>query len=102
MTDHKDFERRVRVRNLALADYDAIVELQRLCFPKMKPRLRGRFESMLEKFPEGQFGVELDGKLVASSSSLIVEFALYSDRHDWMYLSGDGYIRNHDPKGGTL
>jgi predicted amidohydrolase/ribosomal protein S18 acetylase RimI-like enzyme len=102
MTDHKDFERRVRVRNLEPHDYDAVVRLQQLCFPKMKPWMPEQFESMLTRFPEGQLAVELDGQLVASSSSLIVEFDLHSEWHDWAHMSGGGYIRNHVPDGDTL
>lgn len=102
MRDYKDFERRVRVRALRPADYEAVVALQALCFPKMKPWRRDQFESMLAIFPEGQLGVELDGELVASSSSLIVDFDLYNEWHDWMKLSGGGYIKNHDPSGNTL
>jgi predicted amidohydrolase/ribosomal protein S18 acetylase RimI-like enzyme len=102
MVDHKEYERRVKVRPLKLADHDAVVELQKRCFPRMPPWERDQFESMLSLFPEGQLGVELDGELVASSSSLILDFDLYSEWHDWMKISGGGYIRNHDPRGNTL
>ena len=40
--------------------------------------------------------------LVASSASLILEFDLYSDWHDWTKISGGGFIKNHDPEGDTL
>ncbi len=102
MIDHKDFERRVKVRRLELTDYDAVVALQKLCFPKMRPWVREQFESMLTVFPDGQIGIELDGLLVASSSSLILDFDLYSEWHDWGKISDGGYIRNHAPKGNTL
>ncbi len=102
MIDHKEFERRVRVRRLVSSDYQRLVELQLLCFPTMKIWEPDQFESMLQVFPEGQIGVELDGSLVASSSSLILDFDLYSDWHDWAKISDSGYIRNHDPQGNTL
>lgn len=102
MIDHKDFERRVKVRQLGLADYDAVVELQRLCFPKMKPWSTDQFASMLSVFPEGQLCVEVDGRVVASSSSLMLDFDLYTDWHDWAKIADGGYIRNHDPRGNTL
>ena len=47
--------------------------------------------SMLDIFPEGQTGIEIDGELVASSCSLIVDFDLYSEWHDWMLISDGGY-----------
>ncbi len=102
MIDHKEFERRVRVRRLTEDDYRAVVELQRVCFPRMPPWSPEQFKSMVTTFPEGQLCVEVDGQLVASSSSLILDFDLYSDWQDWVKISDYGFIRNHDPKGDTL
>ncbi len=100
--DVRDFEKRVRVRRLQMADFDRLVELQERCFPGMTPWLREHIESQIQVFPEGQFGVEYKGKLVASCSSLIVDFDDYEEWHDWRSIAGDGYIRNHDPEGDTL
>ncbi|MDA0989240.1 MAG: GNAT family N-acetyltransferase [Verrucomicrobia bacterium] len=76
--------------------------MEKLCFPNMQCWGRDQFESQLEHFPEGQFCIEYDGELVASSASLIVDFDLYSDWHNWKEIAGNGYIRNHDPEGDTL
>jgi predicted amidohydrolase/ribosomal protein S18 acetylase RimI-like enzyme len=100
--DLKDFERRIRTRLLTLEDYPAVAELQRRCFPGMKPWLPEQFESQIQTFPEGQIGVEYQGRLVASSSCLIVDFSQYSEWHDWKEIAGNGFIRNHDPAGDTL
>jgi predicted amidohydrolase/ribosomal protein S18 acetylase RimI-like enzyme len=100
--DLSEFETRIKLRNLRLEDFDDLVQLQLRCFPKMKPWLRDQFESQLRIFPEGQICVEMDGKLVASSGSLIVDYSDYTDWNDWLKLSGNGYIKNHDPEGDTL
>jgi predicted amidohydrolase/ribosomal protein S18 acetylase RimI-like enzyme len=98
----QDFERRVRLRTLKSQDYERVVELQKACFPGMTPWSRDQFESLLSRFPEGQLCVEYRRKLVASSSSLIVDFDLHSEWHDWKVISDNGYIRNHDYSGDTL
>jgi len=100
--DLRDFEKKIRVRPLKKKDYPAIVELQEACFPRLKPWDPDQFESLVTTFPEGQLCVELNGLIVASSSSLIVDFDLYSEWHDWMHISGGGHIRNHNPQGDTL
>lgn len=102
MTDHKDFERNIRVRRLQSTDYETVVALQKVCFPKMRPWSRDQFESMLGTFPAGQLCIEADGELVASSSSLVLDFDLHTEWHDWAKISDSGFIRNHDPKGDTL
>jgi predicted amidohydrolase/ribosomal protein S18 acetylase RimI-like enzyme len=100
--DLKAFERRIRIRPLEIGDFDNLVRLQEACFPGMVPWKREQIESQLDHFPEGQMAVELDGEIVASSSSLIVDFSEYSAWHSWKEISDSGYIRNHDPEGDTL
>jgi hypothetical protein len=92
----------IRLRPLTPEDFEAVVELQLACFPNMETWERAQFDSQLRHFPEGQFGIELDGRLVASSSSLIVEYDEYTDWQDWKVMSDNGYIRNHDSDGDTL
>jgi len=100
--DHTDFEQRIVVRPIRIEDYEQIVELQLRSFPGMKPWSREQMRSQLAIFPEGQVCIELDGRVVASSSSLIIDFDLYGDRHSWHEISDSGFIRNHNPDGDSL
>jgi len=96
------FEARVRVRPMTLGDFDALVALQLKCFPGMKPWAREQIASQLSIFPEGQMVIELDGQIVGSSSSLIVDSSSHGEWHDWRLSTDNGYIRNHDPHGDML
>ena len=100
--DLREFETKVVVRQVREDDYDKIVALQLRCFPTMLPWGREQFLSQLEHFPEGQVCVEFEGDIVASSCSLILDFDLYSDWHDWKQISDSGFIRNHNPSGDTM
>lgn len=100
--DLSSFEKKVRVRRLRERDYERVVELQLACFPGMKPWSKEQFQSQIATFPEGQIGVTVNQVLVASSASLVVDFDMYSEWHDWKKLSDGGYIRNHNPQGDTL
>lgn len=100
--DMQSFEKKIAVRQIRMDDFDKIVDLQQKCFPGMKPWTREQIESQLKYFPEGQVCVEYDGRIVASSSSLILDFALYGDFHNWRDISASGYITNHNPEGNTL
>ena len=97
-----DYERKIEIRPLRLEDFDTLVAMAELCFPGMKPWLREQIASQIERFPEGQFAIEIDGKLAASASALIVDFAEHEDWHDWKVIADDGYIRNHTADGDTL
>jgi predicted amidohydrolase/GNAT superfamily N-acetyltransferase len=100
--DLEEFEQRIRVRRIRLDDYDALRALDLQCYPDTEPIPREQLESQVGIFPEGQLCIEVDGELVAASSSLIVDFDHYDEWHNWQEISDDGYIRNHDPEGDTL
>lgn len=95
-------EPRLVVRPLSATDFDAVVELQLACFPRMEPWRRDQFESQVRLFPEGQIGIEIDGRLAASSASLIVDEADVADWHDWAAVSSGGTIARHDADGDSL
>jgi predicted amidohydrolase/ribosomal protein S18 acetylase RimI-like enzyme len=98
----KDFEKKIKVRQLSIEDYEQVVELQKLCFPGMKSWSREQMESQVNIFPEGQICVEINKKLIGSSSSLIVDFDLHEEYDDWHKISDGGFITNHDPDGNSL
>ncbi|MDH4210508.1 MAG: bifunctional GNAT family N-acetyltransferase/carbon-nitrogen hydrolase family protein [candidate division WOR-3 bacterium] len=100
--DVRQFEKRIKLRVLKPEDYEAIVALQRECFPDMKTWTREQFDSLIKVFPEGQLCITLNRKIIASSSSLIVDLDEYHETHTWRDISGQGYATNHDPHGDTL
>ncbi len=100
--DLSEYEWKTVVRQLTVDDYDALIAMQQKCFPGMATWGRDQIESQLKMFPEGQMGVEIDGQLVASASSLIVEYDPSLEWHNWQAVADNGYIRNHKPKGDTL
>jgi predicted amidohydrolase/ribosomal protein S18 acetylase RimI-like enzyme len=94
--------KRIRVRKWRPEDYKTITALQEQCFRQMKPWSEEQFKSLISTFPEGQMVIEYDGKVVASSSSHIINFSNYSETSPWSELTKNGYITNHDPNGDTL
>jgi predicted amidohydrolase/ribosomal protein S18 acetylase RimI-like enzyme len=100
--NHVAFEKNIIVRPITIKDFDRLVTLQLRCFPGMKPWQREQIGSQLKLFPEGQICIEYEGKVVASSSSLILDFAMYGDWHSWHEIADEGFIRNHNPEGNTL
>ena len=100
--DLGEFETKIVVRPLRIEDYDALRDLQMRSFPGMATWEREQIVSQLKHFPEGQFCVEYEGQIVASASSLIVDFEQHEEWHDWKAIADSGYIRNHDALGDTL
>jgi predicted amidohydrolase/ribosomal protein S18 acetylase RimI-like enzyme len=96
------FEKKVIIRNIERDDFDKIIELQNICFPNMQPWSIKQLESHLRLFPDGQICVELDGEIIGSCSSLIVNFDDYLEQHTYSEITDKGYIRNHNPRGESL
>lgn len=100
--DLSRYETPIEVRAMRPGDFDAVVALQEAVFPGMKPWQRSDLESHLERFPEGQLVVELEGRVVGSSSSLRLDIEDYDERHTFEEISAGGTIANHDPEGRHL
>lgn len=100
--DISKYEKKIELRNITKNDFQEILQLQKLCFPNMEQWKWEQLESHLEIFPDGQFCVEYEGKIIGSCSSLIVNFDEYDDQHTWDEITDEGYITNHDPEGYNL
>lgn len=100
--DLEDFERLIVLRHLTAEDFDAIITLQLACFPTLPPWTLSNLQNHLRYFAAGQFVLEIEGRIVASCSSVVLDYSEFSDWHDWRQAADDGDISNHDPEGDTL
>jgi predicted amidohydrolase/ribosomal protein S18 acetylase RimI-like enzyme len=91
------------VRPMVRDDIPAIVELQKRVFPGMTPWSPELLARHLGIFPEGQLvAVDENGRLVGSSSSLLIDWDDYADSAKWSHITGDGTFDTHNPLGKTL
>jgi GNAT superfamily N-acetyltransferase len=91
------------VRNTTKEDIDELVQMAAKGYglEDMAPT-KEKYESHIKHFPEGQFCVEYDGKLIASCSSVIINIDDYGQNHTFNDVADGGYIRNHRPNGKNL
>src|SRR3546814_11035818 len=61
-----------------------------------------KIEKLLRIFPEGQFCVEVNGKVVACALSIIVNYRKFTDRHTYYQITGNYTFNTHYPKGDVL
>ncbi|MFD2924962.1 GNAT family N-acetyltransferase [Halobacillus naozhouensis] len=95
-------EQKIVIRNTTEGDLEEVAALSDQSFGPDISFKREHFASQCELFPEGQILVEVDGKIVGSSSSLIVNFDEYKNNHSYTEISDYGYIRNHNQDGVNL
>jgi hypothetical protein len=99
VTELASYDKELVVRPLRWDDYDRIAGIQTRCFPQMRPWSREQFASHLKYFPEGQIGIEYDGVLVASGSTLQVGLGMYDSPHKRAALTHKGLVRHPTPHG---
>ena len=93
----------LKLRNIRFDDYDNIVDIMRNAYSTMggiwSPE---QIKKLVEIFPEGQLGVEDKGRIVAFALTIIVDYSLYGDDHNYGTITGDYTFSTHDPKGDVL
>lgn len=94
---------RLKLRQLEESDYDAIREIMDLVYDHAGGAWTARqFRAMLGRFAEGQLCIEDNGRVVAVTLSLIVDYKRYGDFHTHKQITGNGYFTTHDARGDSL
>jgi len=57
---------------------------------------------LLDIFPEGQICIKVDGTVVGSALSIIVDYERFGDNHSYAEITGNYTFSTHDPKGDVL
>jgi predicted amidohydrolase/GNAT superfamily N-acetyltransferase len=95
----------IKTRLWTKADIPAVAECQKAAYqdiPKDQWCDERHYEMQLDTFPEGQFLVEVDGKVAAYATSLIVQLDDESHQYSYDEITGHDTFSTHDPSGDTL
>ena len=99
----EELEHRLKLRNVKLSDYDDIQEIMSSIYKNQGGAwTKQEFKNQLKAFPEGQIGIEDNGKLVAAALSLVVDYNKFGDNHTYDQITGFGKFDTHDMEGDTL
>ncbi|MGB8258732.1 MAG: bifunctional GNAT family N-acetyltransferase/carbon-nitrogen hydrolase family protein [Terracidiphilus sp.] len=103
MTEGRERNVRVEVRQMRVDDIEKVVELQHRAFPGQLPWRAEQLQRHLEIFPEGQLVAGApDGRIVGSASSLLIDWDDYAESANWVSITGRGSFDTHNPLGKTL
>ena len=101
--DSESIEHRLKLRNLAVADYPDVKEIMDILYAGMGGAWpKKQYLAQLSAFPDGQICIEDNGKVVAAAFSLIVDYDKFGDQHTYDQITGNAYLTTHDPKGDVL
>lgn len=94
----------IEVRNLTLEDYQELKESMMEAYASLGGQYwkEEAIKKLINKFPDGQIVITLDGKVVGCALSLIVNYDKYGDKHNYRDITGNFSFETHTSKGDTL
>ena len=92
----------LNARTLKLEDYKSVRELTKEIYPDMGEWKKKEYEFLIKSFPEGQIGIEDNGKIVAAAFAIIIDFSKWGDKHTYEQITDNYKFSTHDPDGDTL
>lgn len=59
-------------------------------------------KSLIDKFPEGQVVVKVDGQIAGCALAIVVDYNKYDDKHTYKEITGNYSFKTHTPSGDVL
>lgn len=94
----------VQVRNLKFEDYQQLKNSMIHAYSGWENSYwkEEQIKKLLHLFPEGQICVEVNGKVVGSALSIVVDYKKFGDEHTYAQITGNYTFETHDPEGDVL
>ncbi|KPK37633.1 MAG: carbon-nitrogen hydrolase [Gammaproteobacteria bacterium SG8_47] len=94
----------LQIRNATLADIPAIVDLTTRAYAGtgMYGYSEGALTGQINNFPQGQFVLLADDKVVGYCATFRISEAIGLKPHTWAEITGNGYASRHEPDGDWL
>ncbi|HVL79432.1 MAG TPA: GNAT family N-acetyltransferase [Sphingomicrobium sp.] len=93
---------RLDIRQAALADVPAIVELVERSYTDLPTYSAAEVRGHINNYPDGCFVAVLDDSIVGYCASIRVSGSIAFQPHSWREITGGGFGSRHDPKGNWL
>jgi predicted amidohydrolase/GNAT superfamily N-acetyltransferase len=96
---------KILARRWKIEDLPQIAACYEEAYPEYKSNAGAdlrHYDLELKAFPEGQFLVEVDGKVVAYATSLIVQLDEGNSKYSYDEITGGHTFNTHNPSGDTL
>ena len=76
---------------LTMDDYPNIKSAMLEAYPNMKDSYwrKSQIQTLIEKFPEGQVGIKINGELAGCALSIIVDYEKFKGKHTYKQITGE-------------
>lgn len=96
--------KKVQIRNLTLDDYLGLSDSMHEAYKNWHGSVwsEEQIKLLLDVFPEGQFVVVVNGKVVGTALSIIINYEDFGDDHTYKQITGDFTFSTHTKTGDVL
>lgn len=94
----------IELQYLQFDDYLEIKDVMQSAYSSMPDSYwrAHHIKSLLEKFPEGQVVIKVNGHIAGCALSIIVDFDTYDGNHTYRDITANYTFASHNPKGDVL
>ena len=99
----KDIQK-IDITFLTIGDYQELKQAMMQAYQTMPNAYwkEEQLDTLLTKFPEGQIVIKVDGKIAGCALSIIIDSALFDDKHSYKQNTGDFSFNTHTADGDVL
>ena len=96
--------KKIELRNLQIEDYKELKNSMMEAYSELENSYwkEHHIEKLLSIFPKGQLVVLVDGKVVGSALSLIIDYSKVIANHTYAQITGNYSFDTHNPEGEVL
>jgi predicted amidohydrolase len=99
----KDIEN-IEMQFLTVNDYQELKEAMKIVYSNMSHAYwpEKQIKSLVDKFPEGQVVIKVNGELAGCALSIIVDYSSFEDNHTFKDITGNYTFSTFDAEGDVL
>jgi len=94
----------IELQYLTISDYQALKSAMIEAYPSMPDSYwkEDHIQSLIDKFPDGQVVLKINGELAGCALSIIVDYASFDNHHTYREITGNYTFDTHDNAGDVL
>jgi len=95
---------KVELQYLRRDQYQELYELMLTCYPNVENPAweQTHVHTLINRFPEGQVVVMLDGVMAAASLSILIKYDRFDETHTYLEMTANDTFDTHTPDGDTI
>jgi len=95
---------KINLVHLNFSEYKQIQELMSACYSQIENPTwtKDQIKKLTTLFPDGQIVIKVDGKIVACALSIIIDYKLFENKHNYLDITGKDTFNTHKSDGDTL